>query len=223
MLEIDHLFVFVEPPKEGDTPAEGFLLEKAGLVESYRRNHPGQGTTNICYCFNNAYIELLWVNDVIDITSSLIKGTKLFERSQWQETAASPFGIALRPEIPCDTWDYRPPYLPSDMSIPVATTSLDARQPFIFQSPGGKQPDHWRDQKPLQQNAPIGSHTISSISLDIPENYPANINLDMLERQELIQVNRGRHSHKMALSLTDKNGQVTHYLDLPSCRVTKVL
>ncbi|WP_085906995.1 VOC family protein [Kiloniella majae] len=223
IVEIDHLFIFVDAPKEGDTPAEAHLLQSAGFVESYRRNHPGQGTTNICYCFDHAYIELLWVNNTADITSPLIRETKLFERSQWKETATSPFGIALRSEMPFDTWDYRPPYLPQGMSIPVTTTSLDARQPFIFTSPGGQRPDHWREPRPLQQKAPIGCHTITSISLSVPKSYPSNNDLDTLEEQGVLRQNRDTTTHKMILELADKNGQATHYLDLPSCRVTNAL
>ncbi|WP_053006094.1 VOC family protein [Kiloniella spongiae] len=223
MLEIDHLFVFVAPPKEGDTPAEAILLQEAGFVESYRRNHPGQGTTNICYCFDNAYLELLWVNDIADITSPVTRGTKLFERSQWQETNTSPFGIALRPEIPFETWDYRPSFLPTGMSIPITKTSIDAHQPFIFTSPGGQRPDHWREPKSLQQKAPIGAHTISSVSLDIPRGSPQNNDLGTLEKQGLLHLNKGSNAHKMILSLADKNGQVTHHLNLPNCRVTEAL
>ncbi|WP_299377565.1 VOC family protein [uncultured Kiloniella sp.] len=223
MLEIDHLFIFVATPKKGETPNEALLLQDAGFRESYRRDHPGQGTTNICYCFDNAYLELLWVNDTAHIKSPLIKDTKLSERSQWRETGTSPFGIALRPEIPFETWDYRPPYLPSGMSIPVAKTSLDPRQPFIFTSPGGQRPDRWNDPKPLQKEAPIGCHTISSISVNVPENCPSNPDLTTLKEQGLVELNLGRSTHKMTLSLADENGRATHYINLPSCRVTKAL
>lgn len=48
-LELDHIFVFIRP----DGP-EAARLEAIGLVESYRRDHPGQGTSNVCYCFENA-------------------------------------------------------------------------------------------------------------------------------------------------------------------------
>jgi hypothetical protein len=50
-VKIDHLFVFVEPPA-----TEAAELEQAGLRESFRRRHPGQGTTNACFCFDNAYL-----------------------------------------------------------------------------------------------------------------------------------------------------------------------
>jgi hypothetical protein len=34
-----------------------------GLVETYRRTHPGQGAQNVCYRFDNLFLELMWVND----------------------------------------------------------------------------------------------------------------------------------------------------------------
>lgn len=54
-LALDHLFVFVEPGAP-----ERAALERAGLRESFRRRHPGQRTANVCFCFDNAYLELLW-------------------------------------------------------------------------------------------------------------------------------------------------------------------
>ena len=55
---IDHILMFVE--------ADGLEIDNLaslGLVQTYRRIHPGQGTQNVCYCFDNLFLELLWVND----------------------------------------------------------------------------------------------------------------------------------------------------------------
>lgn len=53
-VEICHLFVFVDNLERA---AE--KMARYGFQESYRRNHPGQGTENVCYCFDNLYLELL--------------------------------------------------------------------------------------------------------------------------------------------------------------------
>ncbi|MEO0814134.1 MAG: VOC family protein, partial [Myxococcota bacterium] len=58
MLELDHVFVMIS-----DGVRQHRALEALGLVETYRRIHPGQGTKNICYAFENAFLELLWVHD----------------------------------------------------------------------------------------------------------------------------------------------------------------
>ena len=108
-LELDHIFVHVQP-----AGPEAERLEALGLVESYRRTHPGQGTSNICYCFDNAFLELLWLIDEAEALSPAIARTQLAERSHWRASGASPFGLALRRQsdetvLPFPTWGYRPP------------------------------------------------------------------------------------------------------------------
>lgn len=51
-LELDHVFVFCTP---GDGLEE--RMKAHGFVETYRRRHPGQGTQNVCFCFDNAFVE----------------------------------------------------------------------------------------------------------------------------------------------------------------------
>ncbi len=220
-IEIDHIFVFVDPVPDQD-PLEAYLLQEAGFIESYRRNHPGQGTTNICYCFDNAYLELLWVNDEQAIRSSLISNTRLAERSQWKSNGNSPFGIALRPELPFETWDYQPPYLPPEMSIPVACSSLNPLQPFIFQSPGGKRPDAWSQKKPPKRQDPGKFKEIAHIELDIPVSTPLTGDLTALNKIGLITLNQDTPHHAIRLSLTNPMGEITHYLELPACKVIAV-
>ena len=55
-LAVDHLFLLIEP----DGP-EIEALRHLGLTETYRRTHPGQGTANACFAFDNLYLELLWL------------------------------------------------------------------------------------------------------------------------------------------------------------------
>ncbi|MEO1271293.1 MAG: hypothetical protein AAFX99_24640, partial [Myxococcota bacterium] len=67
-----------------------------GLVETYRRAHPGQGTANVCYALDNAFLELLWVVDLDEALSPAIRRTGLALRSEWKRHGISPFGIAWR-------------------------------------------------------------------------------------------------------------------------------
>ena len=55
---IDHILMFVEADS-----LEIDNLASLGFMQTYRRIHPGQGTQNVCYCFDNLFLELLWVND----------------------------------------------------------------------------------------------------------------------------------------------------------------
>lgn len=165
---LDHIFVFIEP--DGDDCAR---MEAFGLVESYRRVHPGQGTRNVCYGFDNVFLELLWVDDPEAALSPAISRTRLFERSRWRVQDSCPFGIAWRsgrpsslPPVP--TWSFSPPYLPQGMSISVATDSDDPRQPMLFQSPGSTAPRDWPPEKRGQLQHDNGYGCVRSIALTLP-------------------------------------------------------
>ena len=58
-MDLDHIFFFVGP----DAP-EIARMADLGFAETYRRVHRGQGTQNVCYAFDNLYLELLWIRDV---------------------------------------------------------------------------------------------------------------------------------------------------------------
>lgn len=169
---IDHVFVFVE----ADGP-EIAMMKATGLVETYRRDHPGQGTRNVCYCFDNLFLELLWVDDPDAARSAAIKRAGLYERSLWRTNGACPIGIAWRrsshhPAMTIPTWAFTPPYLPEGMSIAVAKDSDDARQPMMFESPGSTAPAEWPPEKrgALQHGAGLG--VIREISLMMPPASP---------------------------------------------------
>lgn len=143
-MQLDHVFCFVD-----DIETASNALMRLGLEESFRRRHPGQGTANVCFCFENAYLELLAIADRSEACAPAIAATKLWDRSQWRSNGANPFGISFRltgksEAIPFPTWDYRPPYLPDGMSIPVAVASDDLALPFVFRSPGSLPPMNGR-------------------------------------------------------------------------------
>jgi len=173
-MELCHVFMFVAPGAP-----EAAQLEAAGLRESFRREHPGQGTANRCYCFDNAYLELLWVTDMAAISSPAVARTGLAERAAWRVGDASPFGIAVRTErpgdpLPFDSWDYRPPYLPAGLSVPVAVDSADPRQPMVFRSPGNARPDRWEDGRAGNRQRPAGLAEITMVEITLgPQAEPS--------------------------------------------------
>jgi hypothetical protein len=165
---IDHVFMLVE----ADGP-EMDSMGSLGLVETYRRTHPGQGTQNVCYCFDNLYLELIWVNDKDAVRSNGIQRTGLYERSLWRTKGTCPFGIAWRkcegqPASALPTWEFTPPYLPKGMSIKVATDSDDPRQPMMFESPGSSPPIEWPIEKRGNLQHSIGLGAVTEIRLTMP-------------------------------------------------------
>jgi hypothetical protein len=166
-IELDHLFVMVRP-----NAPEASALSPAGLCESFRRDHPGQGTTNLCYWFDNAYLELLWLRDRAEAASPAVARMRLPERADWQTSGASPFGIALRTgrqqSLPFETWGYTAPFLPAGATIPVAVASDDPRQPLLFRSPGSQRPDRWTDGRAGVRQGRSGLAEIAHLRLDFP-------------------------------------------------------
>lgn len=109
MLELDHVFCFCE----SQLP-ELQKVEEMGFSVYPTRTHQGQGTANRCILFQENYLELIYLSSKED---SLKNPLKLYKRAEWKETAASPFGIALRGNIPDEHknefWEYRPSYSPN--------------------------------------------------------------------------------------------------------------
>jgi hypothetical protein len=145
--EIDHVFVMTGP---GAPAADG--LVEAGLTEGASRTHPGQGTTNRRFFFENAMLEFLWVHDRDEAGSEAIRPTHLLERWARRDGDASPFGLCFRPADatleppPFPAWDYEPPYLPADRDIQVGDNARVVAEPFLFYlswgHPASDPPEH---------------------------------------------------------------------------------
>ena len=213
--EIDHLFVFVE---RGAPDAR--RLDRAGLRPSYRRRHIGQGTANICYCFDNAYLELLWVADEAEINTPAVARTRLAERADWRRTGASPFGIALRTAsaeapLPFETWDYAAPFLPQGMILPVARASDDPRQPFLFRSPGTARPDAWTGDRANERQVQAGLREIVAIRLGLPSSVPPSPALKTLEAAGLLSIATDSDAASAVLTLSGAESRPTRRLSLP--------
>lgn len=214
-MELDHIFMFVAPDSDAID-----RLSALGLVETYRRTHPGQGTTNVCYCFDNLFLELLWVTDSEEASSPLIKRTLLLERSQWVKNGANRFGIAWRGTSDIEVWNFAPPYLPDGLHIPVAIDSDDLTQPMMFQSPGTLAP---KDMPPTRRGVlqqPAGYTDVRKVELILPKGAKASGALMRLVAQTILEVRTGDvSSATISLRLEHKEGG-TDSLHLPACTLT---
>ncbi|MEN0001536.1 MAG: VOC family protein [Pseudomonadota bacterium] len=133
-IELDHIFWMVA---KADADRVTARFETLGLRESYRRDHPGQGTTNICYCFDNAFLEILWLENEADARSPAIARTLLADRGTGK---ANPFGLAWRGDAQLPMWAFMPTYLPDGVSIQMASASDDPSLPLMFTFSGFKPP-----------------------------------------------------------------------------------
>lgn len=131
-IRVDHIFVCtaVEAP-------EAELLLSAGVTEGSPNVHPGQGTANRRFFFENGFLELLWVHDAAEARTALAARTRLWERWAGRSEHASGFGICLSSqagisgELPFSTWSYQPDYLPDGRRIRFAK-GLSLAEPEIF-------------------------------------------------------------------------------------------
>ncbi len=201
-MDLDHIFLFVEP----DAP-EIARMAGLGFAETYRRVHPGQGTENVCYAFDNLFLELLWIRDADEARSEPIRRTGLYERSRWREDGTCPFGIAWRGHATdIAVWDYQPPYLPADMSIAVACDGDDARMPMLFRSPGSAAPIDWPEERrgDLQRAAGFGG--VSEAALVLPEGMVAGPALGVLQRETPLSVQTKGAGYRLDLTIERRDG-----------------
>ncbi len=148
-MDLDHIFIMIDPGRADDA-ALGL-----GLHEAYRRQHPGQGTRNICYALPDLFVEILWLDDRAAAESPAIARTSLSSRGRWRNTGACPLGVAWRgAAAPFPTWDFCPPYLPAGLTIPMACDSDDIQQPLLFRSPGSTTPRDW----PVDRQGGLQAH-----------------------------------------------------------------
>jgi hypothetical protein len=167
-LELDHIFVAC-----ASNAPEGDALAQLGLIEGSRNTHPGQGTANRRYFFENFMLELLWVANVDEATgSSQNLRTRLYERWSRRNSGACPFGLVFRQAgdapspAPFRTWSYKPSYLPPHLSIEIAEgTTLEEPEllylPFV-RSAGAPA------REPVDHIVPI--RQIRGISIGTPPN-----------------------------------------------------
>jgi Glyoxalase-like domain len=159
-IELDHLFIC----SQVNAPEIEQLLD-LGLVEGRSNSHPGQGTANRCIFFENFMLELLFAINEEEISNPIIKPTQLRERCNYHQTGYSPFGIAFRrtevdSELLFETWAYKPPYLPNNLQIDVASHTA-SHEPFLFVIPFKKV-----QAQPI--NHPLGIHKVSKVKITIP-------------------------------------------------------
>lgn len=134
-MQIDHLFIF-----SNQQGIEADALVEFGLTEGSSRTHPGQGTTNRKFYFDNFFLEVLWVIDEEEIKSNLTRKTKLWERSNFHQNGYSPFGLCLVNNYSSDalfanSMPYQPTYFPEGMVIEMITNENHPQWPSTFRLP----------------------------------------------------------------------------------------
>jgi hypothetical protein len=151
--ELDHLFIWTS---EGAPEAEALI--DAGFTEGTPNTHPGQGTSNRRFFFENGLLELLWVDSRSEVESEQIRHLHFWERWSGRQSGVCPFGFIFRPHgpemsaPPFATWEYHPPYLPENLAFLVGKNAGRLDEPMLFCMPFGKRPDRWPHGHPELMN-----------------------------------------------------------------------
>jgi hypothetical protein len=168
-ISLDHVFICA-----AINAPEAEALVAFGLVEGSSNVHPGQGTANRRFFFEDGFIELLWVANPLEVQSELTAPTRLWDR--WSASVSHknpqicPFGIGFsaRGEVavppPFESWAYHPRYLPADKSILFAKdTPLTEPELFYLSWPN---PQTSSAIQPKRHKAPL--QRILSVSVGMP-------------------------------------------------------
>ncbi len=129
-LELDHLFVFVEP--DFVDSAEHAALRRVGLTVEFGRVHAGQGTANRLALFPEHSLEFLWLADRGEAERNPLR---LDRRADWRAHGGDPFGVCLRGRLDAELrerffWPYRLAGMLD--TIWIARASDDPRWPLLF-------------------------------------------------------------------------------------------
>lgn len=162
-LHVDHIYVCT-----ATGAPEADLLTDAEITEGSPNVHPGQGTANRRFFFENGYIELLWVSDETEARSPVTAKTRLWERWSGRCERANPFGICLSSpagvsgQLPFPTWSYEPSYLPNGHRI-LFSDGLSLLEPEIFVLDW---PHHWSPGREPTEHA-AGLRRIHRVSVGL--------------------------------------------------------
>jgi hypothetical protein len=134
-LALDHIFIWVTKGAP-----EARALEDIGLqVFGETTHHIGQGTASKAFFFENAYLELIWIDDEQAVTKNAERtGIDMKTRAQWKQTGASPFGVGLHylPEktrtAPFPVMPYWAEWMRPNTSIEFAQVVTTYSEPMYF-------------------------------------------------------------------------------------------
>lgn len=198
LLEVDHIFVCTPV---GGTVAS--VLQELGLHYSGDiARHVGQGTASNVIFFQNAYLELIWIEDKKAVEQTAAQtGLDLLTRTGWQQTRASPFGVGLRskPGLPpprsraskCWAEWMRP-----DTVIHFATDNLtNAAEPVCFVIPEcialTSRLDSTSEAHRQLVSHPLGVKYLTGVKITVASDAELTNTVSMLSGNRVITLARG--------------------------------
>lgn len=138
-VELDHVFIVVQP--EGGA-AIGALRSAGFTVPARTAKHDGEGTTSVAVFFENAYLELIWLDSALSVDADHAASARWFRNAgAWRATGHSPFGLGLRrvagdaAPLPVPVQREPAPWLDPDAAYELLRQPSEARATDLFVVP----------------------------------------------------------------------------------------
>ena len=169
-VELDHVYIVVQPGGVKEIAA----LQSAGFRISPPRKHDGEGTTSVSAMFDNAYLELMWLDSTLSITAEHAAAAEQFRHAAaWRTSRHSPFGIGLR-RLPGETIEFpfpikreSAPWIDSVAAYEILNQPVDSLAVDFFVVPRAAAVPNWidrlRTRSPQLLDHPGGGHEISTV------------------------------------------------------------
>ncbi|HEX6627837.1 MAG TPA: hypothetical protein VF105_07780 [Gemmatimonadaceae bacterium] len=171
-VELDHVYVIVQPGGVSEIAA----LKSAGLQVAPPHQHDGEGTTSVAALFDNAYIELMWLDSTLSVTPEHAESVAQFRQAaDWRVSRHSPFGIGLR-RLPGETKEFAfpikresAPWIDSVAAYEILNQPADSLAVDLFVVPCAAAVPSWveraRKRSPQWFSHPGGGHEITAVRL----------------------------------------------------------
>lgn len=206
-LERDHIFIWVSP----GAPEAARLQELGLYTDGKVHKHLGQGTSSTVFSFENAYLELIWIDETeVARRKNQEIGTDLLARAAWKQTGSSPFGIGLHhraagsTDLPFPTKRYWAEWMKPDTFISIAESSVNLKEPFYFVVPDYLAVPSAEQLKLLLKSQPdyrknfthaLGVRRLTGIKIVCNPAGKFSETASMLAKNGVVVVKRGKSSH----------------------------
>lgn len=204
---IDHIF-FVSP--SAGAAAERRRLAQAGFTESCHRKHVGIGTESIFFCFDNAFLEVLWIADE-EVARAGRYSKQVLERSTRDLGDLARFGIGLRAprpgaDLPFDHHAYPPPSAILPNPVQVAVSSDDPAQPLIFRAQRTLPPAAWVDGLAGERQTRGGFANIDEWRFEVPVEFTPSRDLERLSDERALMLVKTGVSASLSILVSRSDG-----------------
>ncbi len=210
-MELDHIIIFSQ-----NHGREADELVKFGFTEGSNRIHPGQGTRNRKFYFENFFLEIVWVSDETEVRGESTAPTGLWERANYKINGCSPFGLCLAYSSDTDelfkgSLKYSPVYLAEGQAFYIVTNMENPYLPWICRLPMADRQNFAKD--PISHK--VGISRLTKVNFGIPEKNYQNKFTDFFEDEPDIVFEYAEH-YRMTLEFDHvKNRNVKKFSQLP--------